>query len=102
MTENGYTHRTIGLVEFESDADQRAPGGAVTVELCGHWDHEGPCRWPHFTSVESGDAGQHRVVVEFEAPQHEVSLVRERIIRALKSGEQVGPDGTVSRWRFLS
>ena len=36
-------------VEFEMNAgeDSRSPGGAVTVALCGHWDHDGPCRWPH-------------------------------------------------------
>ena len=27
--------------------DERAPGGEVTVALCGHWEHEGACRWPH-------------------------------------------------------
>jgi len=33
------------------DADARALGGAVTVALCGHWEHEPPCRWPHHTST---------------------------------------------------
>ena len=28
---------------MEPDADVRAPGAAVTVVLCGHWDHEPPC-----------------------------------------------------------
>jgi hypothetical protein len=21
----------------------------VTVALCGHWEHDGECRWPHHT-----------------------------------------------------
>ena len=21
------------------------------VELCGSWDHDGPCRWPHHTAT---------------------------------------------------
>ena len=27
--------------------DPAAVGAAVTVALCGHWEHEGPCQWPH-------------------------------------------------------
>ena len=101
MAEQGYDHRVVSSIEFEPGADQRAPGGAVTVELCGHWDHPGPCRWPHYTSVESNGADQYRVCVEFDAPGDEVDEVRERIIRALKSGEQAGPDGHVSRWNVV-
>ena len=29
-----------------------AVGAAVTVALCGHWEHEGPCRWPHHNHIE--------------------------------------------------
>jgi hypothetical protein len=32
--------------------DSAAVGGAVTVELCGSWDHEGPCRWPHNSAID--------------------------------------------------
>jgi hypothetical protein len=28
-----------------------APGAAVTVELCGGWEHEGPCRFPHYSEL---------------------------------------------------
>src|SRR5688572_4713476 len=35
------------------EGDVRAIGAAVTVALCGHWEHEGPCRWPHLTTTES-------------------------------------------------
>ena len=34
--------------------DARAPGGAVTVALCGHWEHDGPCRWPHNSRINAG------------------------------------------------
>ena len=102
MAEQSYEYRVVSHIEFEPGADLRAPGGAVTVELCGHWDHPGPCRWPHYTSVESNGADQHRVRVEFDAPADELEEVRERIIRALKSGEQAGPDGHISRWTVVS
>ena len=44
-------------IEAELDlapgTDPRAPGGAVTIGLCGGWDHEGPCRWPHNSRVDT-------------------------------------------------
>lgn len=40
------------VLSMERDADIRAPGGAITVALCGHWDHEAPCPLsPHHTSA---------------------------------------------------
>ena len=27
--------------------DRGAPGAAITLALCGHWEHPPPCRWPH-------------------------------------------------------
>jgi hypothetical protein len=43
-------------LELGPDTDPRAPGGAVTVALCGHWDHEGPCRWPHNNRIDTSEA----------------------------------------------
>jgi hypothetical protein len=40
-------------LELAPGTDTRAPGGAVTVALCGHWDHEGPCRWPHNSRIDT-------------------------------------------------
>ena len=43
----GYAHRAVLVIP---DGDEpAAPGGAITVELCGHWEHEPPCRYPHLT-----------------------------------------------------
>jgi hypothetical protein len=44
----GYPHTGImrqafaheAVLVMEPDADVRAPGAAVAVALCGHWDHE--------------------------------------------------------------
>ena len=80
-----------------SEADPAAPGGAVTLALCGSWYHEGPCRWPHETSAVWDDRrGQVRVV--FVADEEEETSVRTEIDRALAGGECVGPDGSTSRW----
>lgn len=87
--------------------DPAALGGAVTTELCGHWEHEGPCRWPHHTSTSApdpgdGDARAIVVRVRFSAPPQEVAEVRHRIALALDRGELVGPDGRTTRWRPAS
>ena len=37
----GFAHEVA--LAFPPDEDQRAPGGAITIELCGSTDHEPPC-----------------------------------------------------------
>ena len=62
----------------------------------GYWEHELPCRWPHHTDIApDGDRDVVRTV--FTAPPEEEEAVRQRIVEALQSGEQAGPDGQVSR-----
>jgi hypothetical protein len=39
-------------IELRDGCDPRAVGAAVTVELCGHWEHEGACRWPHNSDID--------------------------------------------------
>lgn len=85
--------------------DPAALGGAVTAELCGHWEHAGPCRWPHHTSTSAlaaDEADGHSVVVtvRFSAPAREVAEVRHRIAAALGRGQLVGPDGRTTTWRL--
>lgn len=84
-------------IHLDENADPAAPGGAVTLELCGSWDHSGPCRWPHETSAEwNGRSGQVRVV--FVAEPADKNHVRALITQALVNGRCVGPDGKCSRW----
>jgi hypothetical protein len=79
-------------------ADPAAPGGAVTVALCGTWDHAGACRWPHHTSAVWDDRrGMVRVV--FVADAKEEDHVRALIDQALATGECVGPNGQLNRWQ---
>ena len=60
--------------------DPRAPGGAVTTALCGHWEHEGPCRWPHHNAMAEGDPTRLRTVV---VPGEDAGEVRRRVRAAL-------------------
>ena len=77
--------------------DPAALGGAVTVAICGHWEHEGPCRWEHRTdTVDDGDGLVARV--RFDAAPEDEQRVRELIRSALAAGSLVGPDGTTTTW----
>ena len=72
--------------------DPAAVGAAVTVELCGHWEHEGPCRWPHNGAIETErDPARFRTL--FVADEREAGHVRDRIEAVLRS--QLG-------WRLVS
>jgi hypothetical protein len=50
----------------------------VTVELCGHWKHDGPCRWPHNNAIADG-----RFRTLFVADPAEADDVAGRIEHAL-------------------
>ena len=93
-----YVHDAV--VTMEADGDVRAPGGAITVALCGHWDHEPPCPLaPHSTDARtSGD--QVRLRVLFAAEPAAEADVRGRIEAALSLGSLTGPDGVTTRWRL--
>lgn len=84
-------------VTLEPGADDRAPGGAVTMALCGSWDHEGECRWPHETSA-TWEERRGKVRVVFVADEAEEAEVRALVDGALSGGACVGPDGKRSQW----
>lgn len=88
------------IVVMSPDGDERAPGAAITVALCGHWEHEGPCPLaPHHTAAErAGDEVRLRVL--FAAEPAAEAEVRARIDEALDGAVLVGPDGVTTRWRF--
>jgi hypothetical protein len=79
-------------------ADPGAPGAAITLELCGSWEHVPPCPLaPHHTSHErNGDALELRIVFAAEPAQE--AEVRRRIDKALAAGSLTGPDGTTTLW----
>jgi hypothetical protein len=83
---------------MDHDADLRAPGGAVTTALCGHWEHEPPCPLaPH--AERSGDHVVLRIL--FAAVPERFPDVRSRIEAALAAGELRGPDGMTTHWLFV-
>jgi hypothetical protein len=73
-------------LDLAPDADSRAPGGAVTVALCGHWDHEGPCRWPHHSAIDA-DTEPVRLRTVFACGADEVDAVHAAIDAALRGGD---------------
>ena len=83
------------------DADQGAPGAAITTVLCGHWEHEPPCPVAsHHTRAERfGDEVRLRIL--FATAPHLEQSVRHDIDRALARGELDRPDGSTTRWRLL-
>lgn len=95
-----FVHNAV--VTMAADGDVRAPGAAVTVALCGHWEHEPPCPLaPHRTDARrSGD--QVRLRVLFAAEPAAASEVRHRIEAALSDGALTGPDGGTTRWQLRS
>jgi hypothetical protein len=82
------------------DGDVRGPGGAITLELCGSWDHSPPCPVAahHTTAERAGGTVVLRVV--FAAEPEQEAEVRRRIDRALHSGTVTSPEGVVSHWEF--
>jgi hypothetical protein len=76
---------------LQPDVDPAAVGAAVTTELCGHWEHEGPCRWPHNSAINpQGDYFAFRTL--YVAPKCDELEVRSRIEAALRGD---------SRWRVV-
>jgi len=86
MNAQAYVHQAE--VMLAEGTDPAAVGAMVTVALCGHWEHDGPCRWPHHNQI---DGAQFRTV--FIATPEDEPEVRRRIRTALHS--QPG-------WRVLS
>lgn len=82
------------------DADARAPGAAITVALCGHWDHEPPCPLaPHHTQADRiGDRVHVRTV--FAATPGSEDAIRQRIDDALGGGKLARPAGVTTNWEL--
>jgi len=93
-----FAHETV--LTMSPGDDPAAPGAAVTVALCGHWEHEPPCRTPHHSAT--AEAGDDLVVrTLFATHPADEDEVRTRIADALAAGELSGPDG-LTRWRLRS
>jgi len=73
-------------LDLAPGADPRAPGGAVTVALCGHWDHDGACRWPHHSEIDT-DAAPGRLRTVFACAPDEVDDVHRAIDAAVRGAD---------------
>ncbi|MBA2772746.1 MAG: hypothetical protein H0U36_01685 [Nocardioidaceae bacterium] len=93
-----YVHEaTARLLEGE----HAALGAAITIGLCGHWDHDGQCRWPHYTDV--AEAEPHIVTrTIFVADPTDEGEIRARLDKQLRTGGLEVPEGTCSRWELLA
>jgi hypothetical protein len=96
---SGFVHEAA--LELGSGADEGAPGAAVTVQLCGHWEHEDACRWPHHTAVDHQSGSSIRVRTVFACDPDEEQAVRQRIAEALAAGRLDTESGT-GRWTVVS
>ena len=83
------------------DFDDRGPGGAVTMALCGALEHDPPCPLaPHQTCTSvSGTTAAVRVV--FACLPADERRVRERIEAAMAIGE-FRHEGAATRWSLVS
>jgi len=97
---HAYAHDAV--VRLDPDGDPAAPGGAITIALCGHWEHPPPCPLaPHHTAaVPVGDELALRVL--FAAEPADEAQVRATIQRSLASGHLVDPNGRTTAWTFRS
>ena len=76
-----YVH--VAEIGLNADVDPADVGAAVTLELCGAWQHQGACRWPHNNEIQ-GD-GPFLLRVLFLAGEADEPAVRQRIETALRS-----------------
>ena len=88
------------VIVLEDGGDERAPGGAITVALCGSWSHEPPCPLaPHHTRVHRTD-GELAVRLLFAADPADEPRVRALVDEVLARGWGDTPDGRTS-WELV-
>ena len=95
-----YLHQAVVLMAPGSDPG--APGAAITVGLCGSWQHTPPCPLAAHHTDARPEGSRLLLRTVFAARPADEQEVRDRIRTALSRGLQEGPDGTASRWTVLS
>ena len=82
-------HVHEAVLHLGPDIDPRSVGAAVTIELCGAVDHEGPCRWPNNHDIDLAPGRTQSVFrTLFVAPEPDVEEIHERISSALRAGSE--------------
>ncbi|MBO9533567.1 MAG: hypothetical protein J7513_11410 [Solirubrobacteraceae bacterium] len=97
-------HAHNATVRVDGQGDPAAIGGAITVALCGHWEHDGPCPIaPHHTSwhhdPNAGAIVHVRVLYAVTDEERDDAL--QRLREGLGLGTLTGPDGRTTRWHLL-
>jgi hypothetical protein len=96
-------HAHEALLVMDPGGDERAPGAAVTLALCGSWEHPPPCPLaPHHTRAERDADGVLRVRVLFAAEPADEARVRELVEGALRHGAVATPGGGRATWRLTA
>jgi hypothetical protein len=100
VVRQAYAHDAV--VTMPPGGSPNALGGAITIALCGHWDHTPPCPLaPHYvTALADGETVAVRILFATE-PSNE-RRVRSLIAKALATGELAGPDGGFATWQLSS
>lgn len=100
VVRHAYAHDAV--VAMQPGGSPNAPGGAIAIALCGHWDHPPPCPLAphHVGNFVTGDTVTLRVLFATE-PANE-QWVRSLIDHALATGHSAGPDGQVTTWQLRS
>jgi hypothetical protein len=90
------------VVAMQPGGSPEALGGAITIALCGGWDHPPPCPLaPHYVTNFSADETVTLRVLFATEPANE-QHVRSLIAEALATGQLTGPDGGVATWQLRS
>jgi hypothetical protein len=89
------------VLVLEDGGDERAPGGAITLALCGSWSHEPPCPLaPHHTRVHRA-GGELTLRLLFAAERADLSRVRALVDGVLARGWGDSPEGSRTTWELL-
>jgi hypothetical protein len=94
-----FAHEAV--LRLEDDGDERVPGGAITLALCGSWSHPPPCRLaPHHTRARRA-GGELTVRLLFAADPADLPRVRALVEEVLSRGWGDSPEGSRTTWHLL-
>ena len=99
-----HAHAHNATVRLDAGGDPAAIGAAITVALCGSWDHDGPCPLaPHHTSWHEDPNAAHVIhtrtlyAVDADREDEAIAALREGLV----VGHLVGPGGRTTTWHLL-
>jgi hypothetical protein len=100
VVRQAYAHDAV--VVMQPGGSPNALGGAITIALCGHWDHQPPCPLaPHYVATfPDGEIVTLRIL--FATEPADERRVRSLIGEALAAGQLTGPDGGLTTWQLRS